>query len=208
MVPCGWMTPAGASGRLPDLPAVGLHGQRGTRVEFRGQNQAGVAGGRQVRQVAIQGHDRAHGCWEGAEPAAIITLNPSPEQRRDCRARGLPEPPLHARLVRVHLRGGEAEVLVSSILDEARLPTPLFAQSYRRRWSVQKCYKHQKRWLEVETFYVFRRAGATPVLHARARYTLGRPPGRACSYRILFRNAPCPAHYARLPLPAQTAPGG
>lgn len=88
--------------------------------------------------------------WESAEPAAIITLNPSPEQRRDCRTQGVPEAPLRVRLVRVRLRGGETEVLATSVLDEARLPARLFAQLYHRRWSVQESYKRQKRWLEVE----------------------------------------------------------
>ena len=88
--------------------------------------------------------------WESAEPAAIITLNPSPEQRRDGRTQGVPEAPLRVRLVRVRLRGGETEVLATSVLDEARLPARLFAQLYHRRWSVEESYKRQKRWLEVE----------------------------------------------------------
>jgi hypothetical protein len=41
------------------------------------------------------------------------------------------------RLVRVRLRGGETEVLATSVLDEARLPARLFAQLYHRRWSVE-----------------------------------------------------------------------
>jgi hypothetical protein len=47
--------------------------------------------------------------WEGTEPPAIITLNPSAQQRRDCRAQGAPDVPLRVRLVRVRLRGGETE---------------------------------------------------------------------------------------------------
>jgi hypothetical protein len=75
--------------------------------------------------------------WEGTEPSAIITLNPSAQQRRDCRAQGAPDVPLRVRLVRVRLRGGETEILATSILKEARLPARLFAQLYHRRWSVE-----------------------------------------------------------------------
>lgn len=90
--------------------------------------------------------------WGSTEPAAIVTLDPSPEQRRDCRTHGVPDGPLRVRLVRVRLRGGETEVLATSVLDEARLPARLFAQLYHRRWSVEESYKRQKRWLEIENF--------------------------------------------------------
>jgi hypothetical protein len=55
--------------------------------------------------------------WEGAEPGAIVTVIPSPEQRRDFRPQGLPEVPLRVRSVRVRLRGGETEALASSNPD-------------------------------------------------------------------------------------------
>lgn len=62
--------------------------------------------------------------WEGTEDSAIITLNPSPEQRRDCRTQGVPEMPLRVRLVRVRLRGGETEVLDTKTLQHRRCGSP------------------------------------------------------------------------------------
>jgi hypothetical protein len=90
--------------------------------------------------------------WESAEDSAIVTLDPSSAQRRDCRAQGVSEASIRVRLVRVCLRGGETEVLATSILEEERLPARLFAQLYHRRWSVEESYKRQKRWLEIENF--------------------------------------------------------
>lgn len=52
--------------------------------------------------------------------------------------------------MRVRLKGGETEVLVTSILDEERLPARLFGQLYHRRWNTEESYKRQKRWLEIE----------------------------------------------------------
>jgi hypothetical protein len=88
--------------------------------------------------------------WASDEDSAVVTLNPSAEQRRDCRDQDLCPEPLRVRLVRVRLKGGETEVLVTSILDEERLPARLFGQLYHRRWNTEESYKRQKRWLEIE----------------------------------------------------------
>ena len=88
--------------------------------------------------------------WASEEDSTVVTLNPTSEQRRDCRNQDLCPEPLRVRLVRVRLKGGETEVLVTSILEEERLAARLFGQLYHRRWSTEESYKRQKRWLEVE----------------------------------------------------------
>jgi hypothetical protein len=92
----------------------------------------------------------ANAFWESEENSAVVTLTPSPDQRRACCDQGLAAEPIRIRLVRVRLKGGETEVLATSILEEQRLPTPLFGQLYHRRWGVEENYKRQKRWAEIE----------------------------------------------------------
>lgn len=92
----------------------------------------------------------ANAFWQSEETSAIVTLRPSADQRRACRDQGLAANPIRVRLLRVRLKGGETEVLATSILDEKRLPARLFAQLYHRRWGVEESYKRQKRWGEIE----------------------------------------------------------
>ena len=92
----------------------------------------------------------ANAFWESEENSAVVTLTPSPDQRRACRDQGLAAEPIPIRLVRVRLKGGETEVLASSILAKQRLPTRLFGQLYHRRWGGEENYKRQKRWAEIE----------------------------------------------------------
>jgi hypothetical protein len=88
--------------------------------------------------------------WQSAESSAVVTLTPSPDQRRACRDQGLAPEPIEIRLVRVRLKGGETEVLATSVVGEERLPARLFGQLYHRRWGVEEHFKRQKRWAEIE----------------------------------------------------------
>lgn len=92
----------------------------------------------------------ANAFWQSDEVSKVVTLTPSAEQRRACRDQQLAVEPIRIRLVRVRLKGGETEVLATSVLHEQRLPSRLFAQLYHRRWSVEEHYKRQKRWAEIE----------------------------------------------------------
>jgi len=88
--------------------------------------------------------------WDSEETSAVLTLRPSAEQSRACRDQGVVPEPIRIRLVRVRLKGGESEVLATSVLDEQRLPARVFGQLYHRRWSVEESYKRQKCWAEIE----------------------------------------------------------
>jgi hypothetical protein len=92
----------------------------------------------------------AQAFFESTERSRIVTLTPSAEQRRACRDQGVASAPIRVRLVRVTLRGGETEVLATSVLDEERLPARLFGALYHKRWSAEEHIKRQKRWAEVE----------------------------------------------------------
>ncbi len=94
----------------------------------------------------------ANAFWEGHETSQVVTLTPSREQRRACGDQDVAPEPIAVRLVRVRLKGGETEILVTSVLDEQRLPSRLFAQLYHKRWGVEEHIKRQKRWAEIENF--------------------------------------------------------
>ncbi len=75
--------------------------------------------------------------WNSAEHSTVITLTPSAEQRRHCRDQAVSAEPLRIRLVRVRLKGGETEVLATSVLDTERLPNRAFGALYHKRWNVE-----------------------------------------------------------------------
>ena len=66
---------------------------------------------------------------EGSD-SQIVTLTPCAEQLREIKR-------LKVRLVRVRLSTGEWEVLVTSLLDEARYPNAEFLALYGKRWGIE-----------------------------------------------------------------------
>jgi len=94
----------------------------------------------------------AEAFWDSDAPETVVTLTPSADQRRACRDQGVCADPIRVRLVRVRLKGGETEVLVTSVLDAERIPARLFGQLYHKRWGVEEHYKREKRWAEIENF--------------------------------------------------------
>jgi len=87
---------------------------------------------------------------EGAD-SRIVTLTPCAGQAAEIRERGLPAT-LRVRFVRIRLSTGEWEVLVSSLLDEARYPTAGFLELYGLRWGIESFYGLLKTRLELENF--------------------------------------------------------
>ena len=85
-------------------------------------------------------------------PSAVVTFTPSDEARQHCRTYGLPSEPLRLRLIRVRLKTGEEEILVTSLLDEERFPTILFKGLYHLRWGIEEHYKREKSRAEIENF--------------------------------------------------------
>jgi hypothetical protein len=89
--------------------------------------------------------------WHSDAPSALITLHPSAQQARACRDQGAEPDPITLRLVRVKLKGGETEVLATTVLEETRLPARLFKDLYHRRWGVEEGgYKVTKVRAEME----------------------------------------------------------
>jgi hypothetical protein len=84
-----------------------------------------------------------------ADVSETVTLAAPKELRAECRQRGWPLE-LAVRLVTVRLTTGELEVLVTSLLEEARYPTAEFAALYWRRWGQETYYGRLKGRLDLE----------------------------------------------------------
>ena len=81
----------------------------------------------------------------------VVTLTPPDGQRAEIRKLGLPER-LTVRFVRVMLNTGEAEILVTSLLDEQTYPAIDFTELYRLRWGIETFYGLLKTRLGLENF--------------------------------------------------------
>ncbi len=90
--------------------------------------------------------------YNSGKKERIISLRVFPSSVQKCKEMGLDLKPLRLRLVRVELDSGEAEILVTSLLDKELYPHDLFAELYHSRWPVEEDYKTMKQWVEIENF--------------------------------------------------------
>lgn len=86
------------------------------------------------------------------QKSAIVRFSPGSAARKQCRDDGLSGVPIALRLIRVQLKGGETEVLATSLLDEEAYPRTWFKRLYHLRWGVEEDYKREKSRLEIENF--------------------------------------------------------
>lgn len=82
----------------------------------------------------------------------IISLEAPATSNAACQKYGLDLNPMKLRLIRVELNSGEPEVLITSLLDNEKYPTDLFAELYHDRWPVEEDYKVMKCRIELENF--------------------------------------------------------
>ncbi len=85
----------------------------------------------------------------------VITITPHHMNSRRIKELGLPSE-LRVRLVRVILKTGEPEVLVTSLLDEG-ISADDFKELYNLRWGIETYYHRLKTHLNLENF-----SGLTP----------------------------------------------
>ncbi len=81
----------------------------------------------------------------------VVTLTPPDGQKAESRKLGLPEQ-ITVRFVRVMLKTGEAEIVVTSLLNEQAYPTIDFTELYRLRWGIETFYGLLKTRLALENF--------------------------------------------------------
>jgi hypothetical protein len=85
-------------------------------------------------------------------PEQIVELSPCSTAQQECQARQLPAHPITVRLLRIELNSGEIEVLITSLLDQARYSYAAFKDLYHQRWPVEEDYKVLKLRVEVENW--------------------------------------------------------
>ena len=89
---------------------------------------------------------------ESGKAQTIITLEPNKRSIETCKEKGLPTTALTLRLVRVKLKNGEVEVLITNLIDEQIFPAREFKALYHLRWGIEENYKRLKQWVEIENF--------------------------------------------------------
>lgn len=90
--------------------------------------------------------------YNSGKKEKIISLSVFPSSTEQCNEMGLDLKPLKLRLIRVELDTGEAEILITSLLDTKKYPHEQFAELYHLRWPVEEDYKTMKQWIEIENF--------------------------------------------------------
>lgn len=82
----------------------------------------------------------------------IIQYTPSKDIKAECRRLGLSTDPMTLRLIRIELKTGETEILITSLTYIEQYPHDLFEELYHLRWPVEEAYKLLKCKIEIEKF--------------------------------------------------------
>ncbi|VEN73913.1 transposase [Candidatus Desulfarcum epimagneticum] len=82
----------------------------------------------------------------------IIRLKAPSSSISQCKEMGLDIKPLKLRLIRVELKNGETEILITSLTDGQAFPVHIFKDLYHLRWPVEEDYKALKCRIEVQNF--------------------------------------------------------
>eukprot|EP01008_Symbiontida_sp_HLA12_P002632 NODE_56_length_1541_cov_18.383639_g53_i0.p1 GENE.NODE_56_length_1541_cov_18.383639_g53_i0~~NODE_56_length_1541_cov_18.383639_g53_i0.p1 ORF type:complete len:479 (+),score=104.28 NODE_56_length_1541_cov_18.383639_g53_i0:37-1473(+) len=82
----------------------------------------------------------------------IIHLKAPPSSIAQCKEMGLDIKPLKLRLIRVELKNGETEILITSLTDDQAFPVHIFKELYHLRWPVEEDYKVLKCRIEAQNF--------------------------------------------------------
>jgi hypothetical protein len=79
------------------------------------------------------------------------TLTPHHSRKKEIEFYNLPQE-INVRFVRVLLKTGEYEILVTNLMDESLFPTDLFEEIYFMRWGIESFYDVLKTRLNLENF--------------------------------------------------------
>jgi len=105
-----------------------------------------------IRHTTSQTYKKIEDFLSSGKPQDIVELAPSHKSRQHLKAHGLPVETIRVRLIRIDLPGGQAEVLVTDLLDFEEYPYEEFAGLYHLRWPVEEAYKSFKGQLKMEDF--------------------------------------------------------
>jgi len=59
---------------------------------------------------------------------------------------------LKVRAIKIKLKGGEIEILLTNLFDREEYPTRIFKDLYFKRWGIETNYNAQKNYLQIECF--------------------------------------------------------
>ena len=82
----------------------------------------------------------------------IVTWQPTIYEKKKARARGQVLGPLTVRVTRIWLKSGEAELIVSSLLDIEEYTHGDINELYHYRWPVEEGFKNLKPKMKIEQF--------------------------------------------------------
>lgn len=79
----------------------------------------------------------------------IVEYTPGYDTQKECEKAGISTKPMKLRLLRIELKTGEVEILITSLTDSLEYPYDLFADLYYLRWPVEEAYKILKCRLKI-----------------------------------------------------------
>jgi len=82
----------------------------------------------------------------------VVTWEVPKHLKKKFYSEGLDTSPIKLRLIKVRLKTGEDEVLITSLMDESLYPHSCFKKLYNLRWGVEESYKVDKHHLRLEDF--------------------------------------------------------
>ena len=86
------------------------------------------------------------------ENDALVTFPCVEKSLRKCKKLGLPTTSITLRLIRIELSKNNTEVLITSLVDQNKIPHKDFKTLYHQRWFIEEDYKIMKSRLEIENF--------------------------------------------------------
>jgi len=99
--------------------------------------------------------------------SSVFQLKPNRDAKTLCKKHNMAVDSLTVRAVRVLLKTGEVEVLLTSLLDSDHIPDADFGELYALRWGVEGDFRHLKSRLQLENWTGKRIECIAQDVHAR-----------------------------------------
>lgn len=82
----------------------------------------------------------------------ITTWKPSEKEKENCKKNGLEHTQIKVRVIKVKLKTGETELLVTDLFDQNKYDRQSMRELYHLRWGVEEGFKNLKPKMKVEQF--------------------------------------------------------
>lgn len=112
----------------------------------------------------------AKAAFDAAQEDFITVWCPSEKEKANCRKNGLDVEPVAVRLVKIKLKTGETELLVTSLCDLQKYTTQEIGQLYALRWGVEEGFKNLKPKMKIEHFGCKKAEGVFQEFYAHIFY--------------------------------------